>query len=229
MMKNKKITIAIILIVIIAAILFFLPKDSESPTLEINQEKNDPEIVINGVEINNKEGAVTPIQEEREVPSLDRKIEFPESLPVEAHEPVTKKINEIVASLKENSDSFDNWLELGIYRKMIEDYEGTEIAWDYASYLEPNKFVVWGNLGDLYALYMRDNTKAEVYYLKALEIGPHQDYLYFKTAQFYLDYIENIGSLGVVLSLKPLNNKLLLWCYLSYKGRINRLNYPIQR
>ncbi|MBU4536650.1 hypothetical protein KJ603_01255, partial [Patescibacteria group bacterium] len=30
-----------------------------------------------------------------------------------------------------------------------------------------------------------------LYYFKVLEIGPHQDYLYFKTAQFYLDYIEN--------------------------------------
>lgn len=206
-MKNKKLIISIILI-IVAGIFFFLPKDSESPTIEIN----DPEVVINGVEINNQEGIVDVVKEEKKAPSLSREVEFPDNFPVEGYEPVTKKINEIVVFLKENPTSFDHWLELGIYRKMIEDYKGAELVWDYASYLEPNKFVVWGNLADLYALYLKDNTKAEAYYLKALEVGPHQDYLYFKTAQFYMDYLENIEkAIEIVekgIEMKPNSQQL---------------------
>ncbi len=186
-MKNK-ITFIIILAVVIAVLVFFAKKDSDLPQKEVDLVEDIEIITDLGEEV---EVEVITEEEVVDIPDLNRKIEFPENFPLEAQESIIKKINEVKVDLEEDPTSFNDWLQLGIYRKMIEDYEGTELVWEYAGYLEPEKFVVWGNLGDLNSLYIRDNLKAEKYYLEALKYGPSQDYLYFKIADFYSEFLEN--------------------------------------
>jgi tetratricopeptide (TPR) repeat protein len=45
--------------------------------------------------------------------------------------------------------------------------------------------VVFHNLGDLYAYFLKDTQKAEENFLKALENGPDQIYIYRNVYEFY--------------------------------------------
>ena len=47
------------------------------------------------------------------------------------------KIQDLSSQLKKDSDNLENWLVLGIYRKIIGDYEGAKEVWEYASAIRP--------------------------------------------------------------------------------------------
>jgi len=119
------------------------------------------------------------------VPNLDREISK------DADTNTVNKIKEISEALKDNPDLYSYWLDLGIYRKTIDDYEGTKEAWEYASKIRPNSSLPLNNLGDLYAFYIKDNIKAEQYFLKAIDIDPSSIYSYYRTYEFYLDVIND--------------------------------------
>lgn len=123
------------------------------------------------------------------IPDLDREIVFGDDFSEEAQQIMINEIDGLAQELKNDPTVFSNWLYLGLSRKSIGDYDGAKQAWEYAKLLDTSNFVVRGNLGDLYAYYLRDNTKAEENYLKALELGPSQVYLYYKTAEFYRDFL----------------------------------------
>ena len=79
---------------------------------------------------------------------------------------VTAKIQDLSSQLKKDSDNLENWLVLGVYRKMIGDYESAKEVWEYASAIRPQNSVSFNNLGELYAYYLKDNAKAEKIILK---------------------------------------------------------------
>jgi len=65
--------------------------------------------------------------------------------------------------------------------------------------LNPLASLSYGNLGDLNAYYLHNNEKAEEYYLKAIELGPKQEYLYSKIVEFYTEILdENEKALKIV-------------------------------
>lgn len=123
--------------------------------------------------------------EHLEHPNLDRPINIPEDFPEDAKKIATEKIQKLSNELKANNDFFDGWLDLGIYRKMIGDYEGAKECWEYASAIRPLNSISFNNLGDLYGYYLKDYKKAEENFLKALENGPDQVYIYRNTYEFY--------------------------------------------
>jgi len=120
-----------------------------------------------------------------EVPDLDRMVINDASLPKEAVQILEKNIKKVSDELRLDSNNLSLWLDLGIQRKIAGDYEGARDAWDYASKIRPKNSVSFGNLGDLYAYYLKDTKKAEKNFLKAIENGPDEIYLYFKTSDFY--------------------------------------------
>ena len=150
------------------------------------------------------------------IPDLDREIVFTDDFPEDARQIMIDKIDKISQDLENNPNSFSDWLYLGLNRKAISDYEGAKLVWEYAKLLNPNNFVIRGNMGDLYAYYLRDNQKAEENYLEALKLGPTQTYLYFKTAEFYRDFLKNdqkareIIQAGIELSPNSLELQSLL-------------------
>ncbi len=121
------------------------------------------------------------------IPSLVREIRFPASLSAEQKESIGKQIAGIVALLKQDASLFNEWSDLGLLRKEIEDYEGAREAWEYASILRPQNSVSFVNLGVLYGYYLKDPVQAEKNYLKALENDPKLPYLYVQIADFYLE------------------------------------------
>ena len=70
------------------------------------------------------------------------------------------KIQDLSSQLKKDSDNLENWLVLGVYRKIIGDYEGAREVWEYASAIRPQNSISFNNLGELYAYYLKDNKKA---------------------------------------------------------------------
>jgi len=128
------------------------------------------------------------------IPDLNRKIVFSETFSKQEQQILIDEIEKFVQELKNDPNSLENWLYLGLNRKMIGDYEGAKEAWEYAKLISPDNFVVRGNLGDLYAYYLKDNEKAELNYKEALERGSSHVYLYYKTVEFYRDFLNDISK-----------------------------------
>ncbi|MBU1558175.1 hypothetical protein KKC45_04405, partial [Patescibacteria group bacterium] len=93
--------------------------------------------------VDEKSGAVVniqPVSEEKElppVPDLNKAIVFNIEMSAEQKTKTIKTINEIKARLKENPSSVEDWIDLGINRKQIGDFDGTIEAWKYASLISP--------------------------------------------------------------------------------------------
>jgi hypothetical protein len=106
------------------------------------------------------------------VPNVNRAIPETTSLSVMDKETIVKKIQTISSALKQNPDSLENWLNLGLYRKSLGDYEGARLAWEYANALRPKNYVSFSNLGDLFQFYVHDYKAAEKNLLQAVTNEP---------------------------------------------------------
>ncbi len=164
--KNLIIIVAILLLVAGAAG-WFIYKDWNkarvlAPTASTPNEKK-PEIALSSEEIKKK------------MPDLDREIaiNINTQLPADFKEKTVNEIKEMREKLKEDYNTLENWLQLGLLYKAIGDFEGAAEAWEFATLIRPNDAVAFHNLGDLYWLNLPDFPKAEKYLLKAIEINPH--------------------------------------------------------
>ena len=129
--------------------------------------------------------------EEIPVPDLDRPVEFKSDVPNVIKIDTLGKISAVSESLKQNSDSLDNWINLGLLRKSIGDYEGARDAWEYASAIRPKNSLSFGNLGFLYGYYLNNNEKAEKNFMRAIENDSKLVYLYYQSFEFYRDKMKD--------------------------------------
>ena len=133
------------------------------------------------------------------IPDLDRPTIIPDGWPADAKEMIKIKIESLVSGLKKNPDSFDNWLDLGIQRKAINDYEGAGECWEYAGAIRPLNYVSYNNLGELYGYYLKDYKKAEENYLTAIKNGPDQIYIYRNVYEFYRNVMKDDIKMKAIL------------------------------
>lgn len=134
-------------------------------------------------------------------PDLERPVKFDPKLSFtdEAKNLITSKITSLQSELKKDSSKLLNWLDLGMYQKIAGDYEGALISWKYVSDMAPKDYVSLGNIGDLYAFYLKDNGMAEVYYKKAITNDPKQTYLYVQLAYVYKDaFKDNAKAIAIL-------------------------------
>lgn len=124
-------------------------------------------------------------EEKISIPNLNRPINITANLPEDAQKIAQEKIEKLNSELKQDPSLFENWLILGIYRKMIGDLEGAKECWEYAGFLSPQSPIPFNNLGDLYANYLKDSKKAEENFLIAIKNGPDQIYIYRSFCEFY--------------------------------------------
>jgi tetratricopeptide (TPR) repeat protein len=224
-MKKKNIISSFIIALLMTTLWFYIYRDlpSEQDNIDnmtnniatttslvenvsINQGENSKEIKVVTVDLEDDKEDQQNKQIIRPIPDLDRVLVYPEGFSKEAQDIIAEKISKTSQELKNDPNSISNWIELGLNRKMLDDYEGSRQAWEYAKLVSPKNFVVRGNLGDLYAYYLRDNQKAEENYLKALELGPSQIYLYFKTAEFYRDFLLDNQKAKETVQMGLINN-----------------------
>lgn len=124
-------------------------------------------------------------------PKLERPIVFPPSFSSNAQFVMTGKIDEIIAILTKDQANVDAWFNLAIYRKMLNDYKGAEEIWIYLTKILKEPSYVFVNLGDLYGYYLRDSAKAEINFLRAVEVSPRWLVGYERVVDFYVTVLND--------------------------------------
>lgn len=119
------------------------------------------------------------------VPDLNRPINITENLSPQMQKEAKEHIAALIIRLKENPQLYSHWIDLGLYRKLIGDFEGTREAWEYAARLQPEEGLPFHNLGDLYNFELKDFSKAEKNYMQAVAADPDQIFFYEKLYEFY--------------------------------------------
>lgn len=109
------------------------------------------------------------------------------------------EIQKISKILKGNYDYPQGWLQLGILRKQIGDYDGAIEAWNFAGVIRPNIATSFLNLADLYAYYLKDRPKAEKSFHEAIKAEPQNGFAYYQTANFYRDMLQDEGGARKIL------------------------------
>ncbi|MBX4211011.1 tetratricopeptide repeat protein [Candidatus Parcubacteria bacterium] len=187
-----------ILLVGIIAVSFIAYKDSKNKqtTTEQPQESNATTTTnVGGIQIVQKgkdgKAVVTTLpsdfNQNIKAPDLKRTIAIPKDFtPAQASE-ITKKINLVTATLTKDPSQYNEWMNLAIYRKAINDLEGARLIWLYITSAFPTDPIAYLNLADLYGYYLHNNVKAEEYFIKAINISPTNSSIYLRTYQFYID------------------------------------------
>ncbi len=168
--------------------------ETATSTDAVNEAGKDKGYTVEVVPIKNK----TAVKASIAAPDLDRKIVFGSDVSKDAQKIITTKINSLEDALKKDNSSLENWIDLGLYRKIAGDYEGARDAWEYVGVISPQNSLSFRNLGDLYGYYLKDSQKAEKNLLKAIENGPNRVEYYFKTVEFYREVMkDNSKARGV--------------------------------
>ncbi len=192
--KTHKILISLITIGILVILVIKFTKVGEAPVVDVNNNASTTtkNIPGTGISVENNGGNYTitevPVESSKSVPipDLKRPIVFSQALNLsdEAKKILTDSISSLQVKLKNDPKNIGNWILLGTNYKMVGDYAGASLYWKYASDVS-NDSVSLGNLGNLYAYYLKDNAMAEVYYKKAISRAPTQAYLYIQLSDVY--------------------------------------------
>lgn len=202
--KNKKILITVVILIIFG--LFFYIKflknsnisNGEEGGISTNTNNTISTSTIKNINPNGGQGYTierVPITTGQKIkaPSLDRAIIFAttSNYTQEVKDIYIGKINSLKDQIKSNPNTLLPWIDLGSYYKAIGDYQGALDAWSYVSKAAPTDFISRGNIGNLYAYYLKDNAMAEVYYKDAISKNPKQTYLYIQLAEVYRDVFKD--------------------------------------
>lgn len=105
-------------------------------------------------------------------PTINASVTFSATANVsaDAQKIIKTQIADLVKKLAANPGVLDNWLSLGLYRKMAGEYTKARDAWEYAVKLAPADKQAYNNLGDLYQYYLKDYTKAELNWKRTVEL-----------------------------------------------------------
>ncbi len=95
------------------------------------------------------------------------------------------RFEELKIALKQNPDSFGDWLTLAILKKTVGDLEGARDIWLYGAKIRPQSSSPWASLGDLYANFLNDPAQAEIAWKKAIELEPTDYTFYIALAELY--------------------------------------------
>ena len=196
-MKNKKKfrkwIFIIIFIIIVGFAVWYIYHDlkgskNELPTdyLLAKPGNSMPADNTAGTSTASKITSLSPEEIKNKMPDLDKEIVVKATDLSETEKAnMISQIKDLTAKLKKDYDTLLEWLQLGIYRKNLGDYDGAREAWEFATLIRPNDPIAFQNLGDLYWQYSPDYPKAEKYFLKAIEVNPQLPFLYEKMYEFY--------------------------------------------
>ena len=98
---------------------------------------------------------------------------------------IYRSLQNLGKSVRENPDFFAGWLQLGLLKKNIGDYEGARDAWEYASIIRPINDISFANLGELYWRYLHLFLKSEANFKMAIKNNPHDPGTYASLSGLY--------------------------------------------
>lgn len=164
--------IGLVVLAVVAGVLIY--RDTRVSKIEITGETSDT-LKNLGIEIKgNEKVEIVPIDNVKlpPAPTLVRSTDFPNTLTTEFKRTTLANLESAIAAIKKNPKDVMNWVDLGIQRKTIGDYEGARDAWEYAKVIEPGNIVPWNNLGDLYHFYLKNYSKSEENWKKTIALKP---------------------------------------------------------
>ena len=209
-MRNKTIVITALLIIIGLAGYFisnnfFIQKTEKEKSGNTATSTNNTE----GVNLNIEgEGdfKVEPIKitqkdqlNAKAIALLEREIIVASSTDSATIQRSSEKIKELISSLKSDPANMENWLVLGVYRKILGDYAGAIDVWNYVGVISPTNSTSFNNLGELYAYQLKDNAKAEENYQKAIVNDPSAIYIYRNFFDFYRYFAKDTAKARAIL------------------------------
>ena len=235
---SKTIIGAVAVIILAGTIGFFIYNDIAVTSLESEgtEEKDRERITVGGLEFEVEEGSKPLVKEipipiedvsdakDPGVPDLNRPIIFSDIFPEETRLAITEDISELTLKLKEDPSSFENWLELALQRKLINDYIGARDIWEYLNIVFPTNSITFANLGNLYHLELKDFQKAEENFARAIENSPTSFHAYRGLHELYVySYKQDTDAATDVLKegleRMPDNIDLLLLLAGYYKNK----------
>lgn len=201
-MTNKKNLGIIGLIVLAVAAGVLIYRDTRGSKIEITGDT--PDALKNlGIEMTGDgKVEIVPIEERKlpPAPALVRSTDFPSTISPEVKKIVLANLEKAITAIKKDPKNIVNWIDLGIQRKTLGDYEGARDAWEYAKAIEPGNLVPWNNLGDLYHFYLKNYAKSEENWKKTIAMKPDYMQGYRGLYELYMYSMkEKIGEIPVML------------------------------
>lgn len=193
---NKKILQIASLVVLVAAAGVLIYRD-------MKKNQNGEPKTVNGVEMTGDGKVVVQSMNANlpPAPPLERSFVPLKTLLPQIVTAVQNQMATTIATLKKDPKRVDAWIDLGLQRKTLGDYEGARLAWEYAKALAQNTNIVpWNNLGDLYHFYLKDYVKSEENWKKVIALKP--DYIQGYRGLFELytySYKEKASQIPVFL------------------------------
>ena len=103
-------------------------------------------------------------------------------------------------AVKENPDYFNGWIQIGLIKKVIGDYEGARDAWEYAGMIRLLSSTPFSNLGELYWRYLPNFPKSEANFKTAIKNNPTDEMVYISLSDLYFySYAEKHGLADDIL------------------------------
>ncbi len=209
--KNKFIILAVVILAVIAYFVF--DNKSEEVTVSPNTSATTTPLL----DFEGSSGGDYTIEqlpdggtENIAVPDLNRKVVFGSTTNFDdaTKKIITDKIVGLQNTLKKDSRALASWLDLGLYQKMAGDFQGAVLSWKYVSDVSYSDYISLGNLGDMYAYYLKDKTLSETYYKRAIKTDPTQAYLYLQLAGVYKDVFNDMNKANAIIDegLKKMPN-----------------------
>ncbi len=125
-------------------------------------------------------------------------------------------------AVKGNPDFFFGWIQVGLLKKVIGDYEGARDAWEYAGVIRPFNSVSFANLGELYWRYLPDYPRSEKNFLTSIKNKPDDLSTYISLSDLYFysysakrDRADDILLEGI--QANPKNTDLMRWLASLYE------------
>ena len=168
-------------VVVIGGVFFVYSRTALAPTTNVatNTSPTSSSTVLgNGVSISVPAGAtvtIIPSGSSVTAPSLTTSIIISSPLSLDAQILLRNKENAVIAVLQKDPNNVAAWLDLAIDRKIGGDYSGAAAIWKYLTKTAPTSvaYIAYGNLGGLYADYLKDYPTAEADYKQAIALSPH--------------------------------------------------------
>ena len=118
-------------------------------------------------------GEIRPVPEEVKVFTEEQKQRIYETLQSHA------------LAVKSDSNYFNGWMQIGILKKTIGDFEGARDAWEYAGVIQPGNSLSFANLGELYWRYLHLYLKSEENLKISIKHKPDDVQTYLTLAELY--------------------------------------------
>ncbi|MEK9195341.1 MAG: tetratricopeptide repeat protein [Patescibacteria group bacterium] len=99
-------------------------------------------------------------------------------------------------TVKEKPNFLNGWIQLGLLKKTIGDFEGARDAWEYASLISPKNSVSFANLGELYWRYLHVYPQAEINFKVSIKNSPSDPGTYVSLSDLYFYSLKEKSNLA---------------------------------